>query len=238
MFDATIQKKLRDFSLDISIHAGPGEIFVLMGENGAGKSTILNIISGLVQPDSGSIRLKNTVLFDLDNRVDVPAENRHIGYVFQNSIVFPHFSVRDNIAFGLRARHKSSVFIKECVEHWMRTMDIEDLADVKARNLSGGQKQRVALARALAIEPALLMLDEPFSMLDTRSSEAVRDLIRTQVRELKIPCLLVSHRVTDADELGDRICFLDRGKKSWEGLPAEFPPEISGCRCGCDRGIS
>jgi molybdate transport system ATP-binding protein len=117
-------------------------------------------------------------------------------------------------------------------------MGITGIAGVQASNLSGGQKQRVALARALAIEPALLMLDEPFSMLDTRSSEAVRDLIRTQVRKLKIPCLLVSHRVSDADELGDRICFLDRGKKTWEGLPAKFPPEISGCRCGCDRRIS
>ena len=230
MLDATIHKKLRDFSLDITIHAGPGEIVVLMGENGAGKSTVLNSISGLVTPDAGSIQLNGSVLFDPGRGVDVPVENRRIGYVFQNSVVFPHFSVRDNIAFGLLARHKSPVFIKERVGHWMSATGIEDLADVRAGNLSGGQKQRVALARVLATEPALLMLDEPFTALDADNIRLVKELTRTFVTGMQIPCLVVTHRITDSRDIGDRVDVICRGKKEWEGRPDDVPA----CTCRCD----
>ena len=221
MLDATIEKKLRDFSLDVTIHAGPGEIVVLMGENGAGKSTLLNCISGLVSPQKGSIQLDGSVLFDSGTGIDVPVENRRIGYVFQNSVVFPHLTVRDNIAFGLRAMHKPSVFIKERVGHWMRATDIEELADVRAGNLSGGQKQRVALARALATEPALLMLDEPFTALDADNIRLVKELTRTFVTEMAIPCLIVTHRISDSRDVGDKVCTICQGKKEWEGKPED-----------------
>ena len=232
MFDATIQKRLRDFSLDVTIHAGPGEVVVLMGENGAGKSTALNSISGLVPPDTGSIRIDGTVLFDSGTGVDVPVENRRIGYVFQNSAVFPHLSVWDNIAFGLCARHKPPLFIQEHVRYWLNAMNIEDLADVKAGNLSGGQKQRVALARALATEPAMLMLDEPFTALDAENIRLVIDLTRTFVTEMKIPCLVVTHRVIDCREVGDRVCVICQGKSAWEGKPEDLP----GCMCRSGDG--
>jgi molybdate transport system ATP-binding protein len=231
MFDATIQKKLRDFSLDLTIRAGPGEVVVLMGENGAGKSTALNIISGLVCPDTGSIRLNGTVLFDPGTNMDVLAENRRIGYVFQNSAVFPHLSVRDNIEFGLCARHKPPGFIKERVGYWLKAMNIADLADVKAGNLSGGQKQRVALARALATEPELLMLDEPFTALDAENIRLVKELTRTFVNEMKIPCLVVTHRVIDCRDVGDKVCIVCQGKKEWEGKPDDLPA------CMCRSGI-
>jgi molybdate transport system ATP-binding protein len=227
MLDATIHKKLRDFSLDITIHAGPGEIMVLMGENGAGKSTILNSICGLVPPDSASIQLGSSVLFDSETGVNVPVENRCIGYVFQNSAVFPHYSVRENVAFGLRALHKPPVFIKERVAHWLNAMNIEDLAHVKAGNLSGGQKQRVALARALATEPALLMLDEPFTALDADNIRSVKELTRTFVTEMAIPCLVVTHRIADSRDIGDNVCMIGQGKKKWEGKPEDMP----GCPC-------
>jgi molybdate transport system ATP-binding protein len=227
MLDVTLRKKLRDFSLDITIHAGPGEIVVLMGENGAGKTTVLNSISGIVPPDAGSIRLDGSVLFDSGTGVAVPIENRHIGYVFQNSMVFPHLSVRDNIAFGLRAMHKPPVFIRDSVGHWMSAMDIEDLADVKAGNLSGGQKQRVALARALAIEPALLMLDEPFTALDAENIRLVKELMRTFVTKMAIPCLVVTHRTIDSRDVGDKVCVICHGKKEWEGKPGDLPE----CMC-------
>jgi molybdate transport system ATP-binding protein len=230
MFEATIRKKLRDFSLDLTIRAGPGEVVVLMGENGAGKSTALNIISGLVCPDAGSIRLNGTVLFDSGTNVDVLAENRRIGYVFQNSAVFPHLSVRDNIAFGLCARHKPPAFINERVGHWLKAMNIEDLADVKAGNLSGGQKQRVALARALATEPDLLMLDEPFTALDAENIRLVKELTRTFVTEIKIPCLVVTHRVIDCRDIGDNVSIVCQGKSEWEGKPGDLPACI--CRSG------
>ena len=222
MLDAKLNKKLRDFSLDLSLRARPGEIVVLMGENGAGKSTTLNIISGLVTPDTGSVRLDGTLLFDSGTRVDVPAENRRIGYVFQKSAVFPHISVRENIAFGLRAQHKSPVFIREHVGHWLRVMTIEDLADVKAGNLSGGQKQRVALARALATGPSLLMLDEPFTALDAENIRLVKELTRTFVTELAIPCLLVTHRISDCRDIGDKVCVIGQGKMEREGKPEDM----------------
>ena len=227
MFDAKIQKQLRDFPFDLTLQARPGEIVILMGENGAGKSTALNIISGLVSPDSGSIRLDGSVLFDSKTRVNVPAENRRIGYVFQNSAIFPHLSVRENIAFGLRARHKPQPFINDRVGHWLDAMHIEDLADVKAGNLSGGQKQRVALARALATDPALLMLDEPFTALDRESTRIVKDLTREFVTRMKIPCLIVTHRVTDCRDVGDKVCVINRGEKTWEGKPENLPA----CTC-------
>lgn len=230
MFDATIQKKLRDFSLDLTIRAGPGEVVVLMGENGAGKSSALNIISGLVHPDAGSIRVDDTVLFDSGKGVDVPVENRRIGYVFQNSAVFPHLSVRDNIAFGLCAQHKPLVFIKERVRHWLKVMNIEDLADVRAGNLSGGQKQRVALARAVATEPALLMLDEPFTALDAENIRLVKELTRTFVTEMAIPCLVVTHRMSDCRDVGDKMCVICQGKLEWEGTPEDLP--VCMCRSG------
>jgi ABC-type sulfate/molybdate transport systems ATPase subunit len=168
------------------------------------------------------------VLFDSGTRTDVPVENRRIGYVFQNSAVFPHLSVRDNIAFGLRAIHKPPVFIRERIGHWMSVMNIQDLAEVRAGNLSGGQKQRVALARAFAIEPALLMLDEPFTALDADNTRLVKEVTRTFVTGMEIPCLVVTHRVTDSRDIGDKVCVICRGEKEWEGKPGDLP--VSVCR--------
>jgi len=232
MLEARVTKQLRDYTLDLAVRAGNGEVVVLMGQNGAGKSTTLNLIAGLLAPDAGTIYLNGSPVFDSSCSIDLPVEERRIGYVFQKSAVFPHMTVAENIAFGLVAHRVERAMIGPRVRHWLDTLGIADIAGIRAAHLSGGQKQRVALARALAIRPALLMFDEPFSMLDTRSSDAVRDLIRAQVRELDIPCLLVSHRVMDAHELGDRICLLNQGKNYWEGTPAEFTREISGCRCG------
>ena len=230
MLEAVIRKILRDFSIDITLHARPGEILVLMGENGAGKSTVLNTISGLLAPDAGTIRLDGSALFDSVTGLDAPVEKRSIGYVFQNSAVFPHLSVRENIAFGLRARHKPPVFIEECAGYWMHEMQIEDLAEVKAGDLSGGQKQRVALARALAIEPALLMLDEPFTALDAENIRLVKKLMRMLVTRMAIPCIVVTHRLTDSRDIGDRVCVICRGQKEWEGKPEDVPERT--CRCG------
>jgi molybdate transport system ATP-binding protein len=230
MLDAKIRKKLRDFSLDVTSKAGPGEIVVLMGENGAGKTTVLNSIAGLVCPDAGTIRIRDTVLFDSGAGLDMPVENRRIGYVFQNSVVFPHLSVRENIAFGLRAQHHPPAFIRDRVGLWLEALDIVNLAEVKAGNLSGGQKQRVALARALATEPALLMLDEPFTGLDAENIKVVKELVRSCVTGMAIPCLVVTHRIADSRDVGDRVCVICNGKKEWEGKPGDAPA----CTCHCE----
>lgn len=227
MLDAAIHKKMRDFSLDFTISVTPGEIVVLMGENGAGKSSALNCISGIMQPDSGSIRLNGTLLFDKAGGVDVPVESRNIGYVFQRSAIFPHLSVRENIAFGLHARHLSSSAVREITSRWLHAMNIGDLAGVKAGKLSGGQKQRVAIARAMAPDPALLMLDEPFSGLDNETTALVKELIRAFARDRGIPCLVVTHRVTDSRDVGDRVCMIRRGSIKYEGAPGHLPGEFT-----------
>jgi len=223
MLEAMLHKQLRDFPLDLKIQAHPNEILVLMGENGAGKSTVLNILSGLLTPDAGSIRLNGRDLYKSAAGICVPVESRRIGYVLQNSAVFPHLSVSENVAYGMKARHMHKDQIAEQVDHWMGLTNIRNLADVKAGKLSGGQKQRVAIARALAIGPDLLLLDEPFTALDTESRQSVQDAVCTCVSDLQIPCLVVTHRVADAREMGDRVYLLSRGVNRWEGLPSDIP---------------
>ena len=223
MLEVDLHKQLRDFSLDMNLQVNPGEILVLMGENGAGKSTVLNNMTGLLTPDTGSITLRGRRLFDSMNAINMPVEDRNIGYVLQNPAVFPHLTVRENIAYGLKTRYKAKDLVGTRVNHWMMVMNIKELARVRAGNLSGGQKQKVALARAFAIEPDLLMLDEPFAALDTESRQTVREVVRTSVSELQIPCLVVTHRVADALEMGERVYLLNRGVNHWEGRPSDMP---------------
>jgi len=212
MLDARITKQLRDFTLDLSFTVKDGSILVLMGENGAGKSTTLNIIAGLLEPDAGAIRFNGSVVFDSDTGTSIPVEARRIGYVFQRSAVFPHMTVEENVAFGLVAQHRDTQFISSQVSRWLDSLDIRNLATVKAARLSGGQKQRVALARALATEPALLMLDEPFAGLDTASTGSVKDAVRLCVKDLNIPCILVTHHWEDALDIGNRVSTLENGR--------------------------
>jgi molybdate transport system ATP-binding protein len=231
MLEAVMVKHLRDYTLDFTLRAESGQITVLMGTNGSGKSTSLNIIAGLLRPETASITLDGECLCETRDGIEIPAEDRRIGYVLQNPAVFPYMTVKDNVSFGLRARHVSHREVAERVATWMERMHIADLARVKAGNLSGGQKQRVALARALATDPGLLMLDEPFTALDAESTQTVKDLTRQYVRDLDIPCILVTHRVADSAEIGNRACVLCQGKLEWEGIPSEMPEICTVCRC-------
>jgi molybdate transport system ATP-binding protein len=232
MLDVRITKQLRDFVLDLSFSVPPGEILVLMGSNGSGKSTTLNIIAGLLAPDAGCIRLDGRTLCEPEQGTNMAIEERRVGYVFQNSTVFPHLTVRENIGYGPRARGLPRVEWADRVDELIDRMQMADLARVKAANLSGGQKQRVALARALAIRPSLLLLDEPFTGLDAESTRIVKELARESVAALKIPCIVVTHRRADANEIGDRACLLCAGKKEWEGDPHGMPDAcMAACHC-------
>ncbi len=217
MLEARLQRELRDFILDISITAREGEITILKGENGSGKTTILRLISGLMEPDAGYIRIRDREILDTKREICVPVQNRKIGYILQDSMVFPHMTVMGNVVYGLQGSGLSVSDMKNKAELWLSLLRITSFAGIKAKNLSGGQKQRVALARALVTRPDLLLMDEPFSGLDQETREIVRICVQKYVRERKIPCILVSHHDTEITGLADRILEISNGKMIEEG---------------------
>lgn len=214
-------RQLRDFVLDLALSVRPGETLVLIGENGAGKSTVLNLISGILTPDEGEITLGDKILFSSEERIKVPPESRNIGHLFQSYALFPHMTVAENVAFGLRCRRLPEPEIKRAVAEQLAVMKISELADINVGRLSGGQRQRVALARALVLEPDLLLLDEPLAAVDMRAQSAMRRELRERIRETGIPCIIVTHNLRDAVELGDRLCLIEDGRLFADGRPEE-----------------
>ncbi len=205
-------KVLNDCSLDIN-----GNDFVaLLGESGSGKSTLLRLISGFESPEKGKVILNNRVL--LDDQLFVKPEDRHIGMIFQNYALFPHLSVRKNIAFGMSASPESEAYLEELIE----IFELAEQQHKKPSNLSGGQQQRVAIARALAVNPSLLLMDEPFSNLDQTLRRKVRIEIKAMHEKFSIPMILVSHDPEDALELADKIAVLQQGKIVQFGVPSEL----------------
>ncbi|PKL62096.1 MAG: ABC transporter [Methanomicrobiales archaeon HGW-Methanomicrobiales-2] len=214
-------RQLRDFVLDITFSVRCGETLVLVGENGAGKSTVLNLISGILTPDGGEITLAGRTLFSGEKLIDVPAETRNIGHLFQSYALFPHMTVFENVAFGLRCRKVPRQEIADTVAEQLRAMNLSDLSGVNVGRLSGGQRQRVALARALVLEPELLLLDEPLAAVDMRAQAAMRRELRDRIRNAGIPCIIVTHTPRDALELGDRLCLIEEGRVAADGTPEE-----------------
>ena len=212
LLELSVTKKLRDFVLSVELELESGRVLIMTGRNGSGKTTTLNIIAGLTTPDSGHVRLHDTVLFDREQRIDVPVEERQIGYIFQNAVVFPHLSVYDNIAFGLRARRLEKAQIKKKIDLLTDNLQITKFLSIKAEHLSGGQKQLVVFARALAIDPAVLLLDEPFRALDHDAKERVNKLIYNEVKSRKIPCIIVTHTREEAVMPEKRVCRVDQGR--------------------------
>ncbi|HMK45026.1 MAG TPA: ABC transporter ATP-binding protein [Methanocella sp.] len=215
-------RQLRDFMLDVDIAVADGETLVLMGSNGSGKTTVLNLISGLMRPDEGTIETAGMTLFSEEAGIDVPPEARNIGYVFQNYALFPHMTVFDNVAFGLRMRRTTPREIRRQVEEELGPVGLWELRNVKASRLSGGQKQKVALARCLITEPALLLLDEPLNALDAETHDLLRESIHQRLKRERITSIIVLHSASDTLTLGGRVCVMDRGKVVLSGLPAEI----------------
>ncbi len=212
MLEISIYRHLRDFNLTADLTVEPGGFLILTGNNGAGKSTILNNIAGFMSPDRGYIRVHRTVLFDSEQGINVPPEERKIGYVFQNAAVFPHLTVHDNIAYGLKARGVNKTQRHQKTLELIEQLHLDHLRNYKADQLSGGQKQLVALGRAIAIEPVLLLLDEPFRALDSTVYPVVKGYIQETVRSLNIPCILVTHHVSDHSLENSRTCRIHEGK--------------------------
>lgn len=211
MLEIDIKKKLRDFDLQLKLDVGSGQTMMLVGDNGCGKTTLLNLIAGLDRPDAGRIDLDGRALYDSDLGIELPPEVRGIGYVFQSYALFPHLSVFDNVAFGLRTRKMPAAEIDLRVNDHLQDAGLWEIRRAKAADVSGGQKQRVALARALIIEPKLLLLDEPLSALDVRRQAAMREELRETIRACGVPCIIVTHDLRDVVCMGDFACLLERG---------------------------
>jgi ABC-type Fe3+/spermidine/putrescine transport system ATPase subunit len=208
----------------VSLDVVQGEFFGLLGPSGCGKTTTLRMIAGLEKPDSGSIEFQGT---DITN---LPPERRGFGMVFQNYALFPHLNVFENVAFGLRARHKTKAEMDERVTSALQMVQLPGYGKRAVDELSGGQQQRVAIARAIAIEPALLLFDEPLSNLDVSLREQTRSELRELVTRLGLTAVYVTHDQEEAFALCDRISVMVGGKLMQTGRPRELyeqPTEIS-----------
>lgn len=217
MLEIDIRKRLRDFSLEVKLSVARGEILMLVGDNGCGKTTLLNIVAGLQDPDAGRIALDGRTIYDSALKTSTPAEARNIGYVFQSYALFPHMSVYDNVAFGLRTRSYSKNEIGLLVKDYLEAAGLWEIRKAKAVDVSGGQKQRIAMARALIIEPDLLLLDEPLSALDVRRQAQMRKELRETIHACNVPCIIVTHDLRDVACIGDRACLLEKGKIALTG---------------------
>jgi iron(III) transport system ATP-binding protein len=191
---------------DLNLVVRPGEFLTLLGASGCGKTTTLRMIAGFQQPSSGEIR------FDGKDVTQVPANRRDIGFVFQNYALFPHLSVFENVAYGLRVKRRSAADIGDSVEHGLRQVGLEGLGGRMISELSGGQQQRVALARAIAIKPRVLLFDEPLSNLDAKLRVQMRSEIGRLQKELAITTIYVTHDQEEAMAISDRIAIMNEGR--------------------------
>jgi len=205
---------LRSFRASADLTVEPGETVALVGPSGAGKTTVLRVVAGLLTPDEGLVSLGDTVLLDTARRVDVPPERRRVGYLFQEYALFPHLDVWHNVRFGAR----SNADVGPLLERF----HIADLAPARVTQLSGGERQRVGLARALARDPALLLLDEPLSALDAHTRAGVRAELRELLDELRLPTILVTHDFEDAATLSHRVGVISEGEVLQLAAPTDL----------------
>jgi molybdate transport system ATP-binding protein len=209
-----------DFRLEVEFGVAPGEVLGVLGPNGAGKTTLLRALAGLLGLTAGRISLNGQPLDDVERNVFLAPEARPIGLVFQNYRLFPHLSVRENVAFAARAQGVPRKKAAADAGRWLERFGLAEFASRKPRELSGGQAQRVALARALASEPRLLLLDEPLAALDARTRLEVRAELRRHLTDFAGPTLLVTHDPLEAMVMTDRLLVIEDGRIVQEGKPA------------------
>ena len=205
------------FRLELKLSIPAGRTVALLGPNGSGKSTAVAALAGLLPIDEGRITLSGRTLDDPDKGVFVPPEERKVGVVFQDYLLFPHLSALENVAFGLKSRGTSGEAAMTAAAAWMGQLGLGDLAKHKPRQLSGGQAQRVALARALVIDPDLLLLDEPLSALDVTTRAGLRRMLDDHLDQFAGPRLLITHDPTEAFLLSDEIHVLEDGRVTQVG---------------------
>lgn len=218
---AHIGLRLGALDLDVALDAAPGEIVAILGPNGAGKTTLLRALAGLLPIERGRIILDGRVVEDVDAAVRATPQQRRVGVVFQQHLLFPNLTALENVAFGLRARGTSRHEARLRAGAWLDHVGLADHAGAKPGALSGGQAQRVALARALATDPSLLLLDEPLSALDVDTRRSVRQQLRRHLDAFEGPVLLITHEPLEAITLADRLVILEHGR-----VVQDDPPEV------------
>ncbi|MGY1803342.1 ABC transporter ATP-binding protein [Blastococcus sp. SYSU D00922] len=206
-------------AVDAGFAVDGGEVLALLGPNGAGKSTLVRVLAGLLRPDDGRV-VVDGVVWD-DGATHLPAHHRSLGMVFQDALLFPHLSVADNVSFGLRTRGVGRQARRSAAEDWLARVGLDGLGDARPAELSGGQAQRAALARALAVDPAVLLLDEPLSALDARTRLVVRAELRRHLAEFAGSTVLVTHDPVDAMALADRVVVVEEGRIVQSGTPED-----------------
>jgi len=206
----------------VSMTLNPGEVVALLGASGSGKTTLLRSVAGLEQPSQGRIAIGSTVLYDSAANIDVPVEKRNLGLVFQSYALWPHRSVFDNVAYGLRLRGTTPADIETRVTQALANLGLGALGKRLPHQLSGGQQQRVAIARALVYNPPVVLMDEPLSNLDAKLREEARAWLRELIVRLGLSALVVTHDQTEAMAMSDKILLLNYGRIEQQGTPTEM----------------
>ncbi len=215
MLDIHVKRQQGDFLLDARFRSSEVGVTALFGKSGAGKTSIINMVAGLVRPDEGHITVNGLCLFDSKTSVNVPPEKRRVGYVFQDGRLFPHLSVRANLAYGMRLTPKTERYVD--FDQVVQLLGINNLIDRRPARLSGGEKQRVAIGRALLTSPSVLLMDEPLASLDSARKAEVLPFVARLSREFSIPILYVTHSLEEILNLADTMVILDSGKAVAEG---------------------
>jgi sulfate transport system ATP-binding protein len=213
-----VTKRFGDFAAldDVSVAIAGGSLTALLGPSGSGKSTLLRVIAGLEEPDEGKVLILG------EHATGLPPQKRGVGFVFQHYAAFKHLTVRENVAFGLRIRKRPKEEIRERVDELLELVQLHGLAERYPAQLSGGQRQRMALARALAVEPKVLLLDEPFGALDARVRKELRTWLRRLHEDVHVTTVLVTHDQEEAMDVADRIVLMNEGRIEQTGKPRDL----------------
>ena len=207
---------------NIGFDIAPGELVTLLGPSGCGKTTTLRAVAGLETPSGGTIRLNGDTVYSASERRNVPAEKRGVSMVFQSYAIWPHMTVFDNVAYGLRVRRLPQAEVRQNVERVLDLVQMQDFADRPASKLSGGQQQRVAVARAIAFSPSVVLFDEPLSNLDAKLRAEMRVELRELQRRLDITSLYVTHDQEEALAISDRVIVMNGGRIEQIGTPEDI----------------